>query len=130
GYLKSSFPYLYEFDFFKWKLDNTYANIESVSWWDYQWELLRRVNSGLAIVPQRNLIINIGLGADATHTLSESGVGADLRFEELDFPLKHPEFVLQDGRKDELFFRKAFTTPSSRIKSRIKNLFPVLRRIA
>lgn len=129
GDLKSSFPYLYEFDFFKWKLDYTYANIENVSWWDYQWELVRRVNSGLAIVPQRNLILNIGLGPDATHTLSEDGVGASLVFEELDFPLRHPEFILQDSRKDELFFRWAFTTPLSRLKSRIKDLFPVLKKL-
>ncbi len=127
GYLKSCFPSFYEYNYFKWILDRTYANIKNVSWWDYQWELCRRLNSGLAIVPQRNLIINIGLGADATHTLEEDGTGSDLKFEDIQFPLKHPEFVLQDIRKDELFFRKTFTTPASRIKSRIKDLFPVLK---
>ncbi len=127
GYLKSCFPSFYEYNYFKWILDRTYANIKNVSWWDYQWELCRRLNSGLAIVPQRNLIVNIGLGADATHTLEEDGTGSDLKFEDIQFPLKHPEFVLQDIRKDELFFRKTFTTPASRIKSRIKDLFPVLK---
>jgi hypothetical protein len=127
GYLKSSFPSPYELNYFKWILDKTYANIQQVSWWDYQWELYRRINSGLAIVPQQNMIVNIGLGADATHTLEEDGTGSDLKFEEMNFPLKHPEFVLQDIRKDELFFRKTFTTPASRIKSRIKDLFPVLK---
>ena len=41
-----------------------------VDTWDYQWEFSRFVQSGLCIVPAKNLIINLGLGhQDATHTL-------------------------------------------------------------
>jgi hypothetical protein len=39
-----------------------------VTWWDYQWDYSRWTNNGLAIVPNVNLVENIGFGAQATHT--------------------------------------------------------------
>ncbi len=40
--------------------------------WDYQWTFSLWQNKGLSIVPNRNLISNIGFGADATHTATVS----------------------------------------------------------
>jgi hypothetical protein len=36
--------------------------------WDYQWLLACWLQGGLSIVPNVNLVSNIGFGADATHT--------------------------------------------------------------
>jgi hypothetical protein len=38
--------------------------------WDYQWGFSRHLNSGMACVPSKNLIQNIGFGDNATHTKS------------------------------------------------------------
>jgi len=122
GYLANCFTYHHEFTFFKWILDRTYADIQHVSWWDYQWELARRINSGIVIVPQCNLIINIGLRADATHTVNEKGTGSKLKFEELTFPLNHPEFELTDNVKDKIFFNLEITTFALRMKLKVKAL--------
>lgn len=36
--------------------------------WDYQWAFARFLEAGLSVVPSLNLISNLGLRADATHT--------------------------------------------------------------
>ena len=36
--------------------------------WDYQWTFNCWYNDGLAVTPKYNLVSNIGIGPDATHT--------------------------------------------------------------
>jgi hypothetical protein len=45
-------------------------NRHEIDTWDYQWHYSVWNNGGMAIIPQVNLISNIGFGADATHTQS------------------------------------------------------------
>jgi hypothetical protein len=80
----------------------------SLDTWDYQWDFARFVNSGLSIAPQKNLVKNIGLGVDATHTVSANTKNSELHASDLDFPLKHPPFVLRDIEKDRMYFSKFF----------------------
>lgn len=51
-----------------------FKNIESLKQgfdtWDYQWQIVVLNNGGLVAVPSANLITNLGMGADATHTRS------------------------------------------------------------
>ncbi len=85
-YWKSIFQYVYE------------GNVDS---WGYRWVYSIWANSGLSIAPARNLVRNIGFGADATHTKSHnaySSAGA----EELDLPLTHPATLLASSDKDQL----------------------------
>ncbi len=57
--------------------------------WDYQWLYTNLKNNSLAIIPNVNLVTNLGFGNDATHTTE-----GDSRFEiaatAMAFPLKHP----------------------------------------
>ena len=70
--------------------------------WDYQLAYSVWANSGLNIVPARNLVRNIGFQrADATHTTGDS-IFSSLSAEELDFPLAHPAIILADSAKDDL----------------------------
>jgi hypothetical protein len=123
-YLESCFRSEYELNYFKWIFDKTIGAIQNVTWWDYQWEFVRRVNNGLTIVPQKNIVLNIGLGSDATHTLDPNGTGHNLSLQGLNFPLKHPEFVMADIVRDNIFFRNTFTTGVSRIKTSLKKVIP------
>lgn len=43
-----------------------------VDTWDYHWRFACVINGGLTIVPKYNLISNIGVGIDATHTKTDS----------------------------------------------------------
>lgn len=40
--------------------------------WDFQWDYIRAKHHMLGIVPQNNLVVNIGFGPEATHTKSVS----------------------------------------------------------
>jgi hypothetical protein len=57
--------------------------------WDTQWQLSIERAGGLSIVPNVNLVTNIGFGPGATHTKGQER-GALAQAEEMDFPLLHP----------------------------------------
>jgi hypothetical protein len=77
--------------------------------WDYQWLFACWLQSALCVLPNVNLVSNIGFGADATHTAG-AGKVADLPTEEIVFPLKHPPTMIRDCTADEktadIFFRR------------------------
>lgn len=68
--------------------------------WAYRWLYSCWVNSGLAVLPAKNLVNNLGIGNDATHTHSVDSVISSLRNEELDFPLIHPPEIIRDMESD------------------------------
>jgi hypothetical protein len=68
--------------------------------WSYPFLLSCWLQSGLAVVPARNLVRNIGFGADSTHTKVDTGPGK-LPLQSLEFPLRHPPFVLADRGYDD-----------------------------
>lgn len=58
--------------------------------WDYQWTFSCLLRGALTVLPNRNLISNIGFGDGATHTRRRS-LYSDMAVEGLDWPLRHPE---------------------------------------
>jgi hypothetical protein len=78
--------------------------------WDYQWMFACWLQSGLTILPNVNLISNIGFGVNATHTVTAGRV-AEMATESLSFPLAHPPIMVRDARADKqatrLFFQKS-----------------------
>lgn len=91
------------------KFDKTVANRGKVDWWDYQWDFARFSNSGLAVVPNKNLVKNLGFGEGATHTVNGSGEFNKLEAQELKFPLLHPPFVIRDIESDKKYFKRFIT---------------------
>ncbi|MCP9820629.1 glycosyltransferase family 2 protein [Synechococcus sp. Cruz-9H2] len=89
--------------------------------WDYQWTLTCLRNGGLTSLPNRNLVSNVGFGADATHTTVErdptaiaEGLGE----------LVHPSFVLRDAAADRYTFDHHFGGASMR---RSRELVPRIK---
>jgi len=76
--------------------------------WDYQWTLSSWAQGMCSVMPNVNLISNIGFGADATHTLGAS-VYADLPVQPMTFPLKHPTLFLPDTEADAYTSRNMFS---------------------
>lgn len=69
--------------------------------WDYQWNWMMWKNKMLGIIPNFNLVRNIGFNrADATHTKFKSKF-ADLKVSTLEFPLKHPSDIIRDIMADK-----------------------------
>jgi hypothetical protein len=60
--------------------------------WDYIWYLSNILESRVNIVPNSNLISNVGFSDDATHTKLKT-TQSRLPVIPLHFPLKHPDFL-------------------------------------
>ncbi len=83
-----------------WKSMFNYVYNGHLDTWDYQWVYSIFRESGLCVVPERNLVRNIGFAVEATHTHSGS-LFAALEAEEMEFPLRHPKYLLADAACDE-----------------------------
>ncbi len=84
--------------------------------WDYQWTFACWIQKGLSILPNVNLVSNIGFGEGATHTLGGSPF-ANLPIGKMDFPLKHPPFIIRDVQTDAITHYRNF---SPHISTKIK----------
>ena len=123
GLLVSNYTSVYEKYYMEHLLHKAYYENDKVTWWDIQWGFARKINSGLVAVPTKNLVINVGFGSEATNTIDGSQWN-EMKIEQMEFPLKHPEFVIRDKAIDDEVFRKYSTTAFSRLRSRIRYITP------
>jgi len=91
--------------------------------WDYQWAFSCWSQNGLTVLPQNNMISNIGFDADATHTKCKSEL-SELAAYEMKFPLKHPSCILPNVLADRYTFDKVINPSSwTRFLARTRNIF-------
>jgi hypothetical protein len=84
--------------------EDAYSN--RVDTWDFQWHFAVMSRNGLATVPRRNLVSNMGFAPDATHTRDMTSDKADVPLHALEFPLAHPAFVRAQPALDDYFSTK------------------------
>lgn len=70
-----------------------------VDTWDYQWAFACQVQNGFGVVPAVNLVQNIGFDSMATH-VSWRTPWTELPIAPMEFPLRHPPYVIADRRAD------------------------------
>ena len=80
--------------------------------------------NGLTCLPEKNLVSNIGFGAESTHTANPDDWVANIRAEELAFPLRHPSTVVRNIQADRFTDENVFwihpaPSTSQRIKRKI-----------
>lgn len=93
--------------------------------WSYQLDITRIANHGLNIIPNTNLVDNIGFGDDGTHTTSLADPRNKRTAREVHFPLAHPRFIMPDEQRDAEYFKRFIgDTPMNRLKDRVKGLLP------
>ena len=95
--------------------------------WDIQWEISVRASKGLSILPNVNLVSNIGHGhPDATHTKAGHGEGSAIHLECLSFPLVHPQNISVNKAADRYTQRTYYPTQTvtGAILSQTMNLIP------
>ncbi|MCT7989219.1 TylF/MycF/NovP-related O-methyltransferase [Laspinema olomoucense] len=76
--------------------------------WDYPWQFCCWIQGGLTILPNVNLVSNIGFTAEATHTQGSNPLG-NLPTEAMVFPLKHPELIIRDNQADDFTEKTMFS---------------------
>lgn len=84
------------------------CNGEKLSAWTYQFAMVRHLYSQLVIVPDRNLISNIGVTEDATHgsgslRVLPKGIQRVFFMKTYNYEnaIKHPKYIIEDTCYDE-----------------------------
>jgi len=90
--------------------ETTYKN--EIDTWDYQWTFSCWVQNGLTILPNVNLVSNIGFAGDATHTTGKDNANSKISVFNLLFPLKHPNWMIRDKRADDYTQKTHFNQPN------------------
>ncbi len=132
GLLRSACPEEHERTYWSNIFDRTQAG--KIDTWAYPWVLCVWLQSGLTVLPNMNLVSNIGFGADATHTRFES-IHATLPAEDIG-SLVHPWPVCRDVVADALTDRLVFSggprpmvpprSPVQRATSRVRRQIKAL----
>ncbi len=68
--------------------------------WDYPLAFHIGINNGLCIVPNVNLVTNIGFGNQSTHTKDSSHAHANIPVQIIEEPLIHPKFFIPHKHAD------------------------------
>jgi hypothetical protein len=83
--------------------------------WDYQLGFLNFFNNSLSVIPNANLISNIGFGVSSTHTHNASDKNANIPLQPLG-KITHPLYVLPQKQADEFTLRHDFNVDARRKK--------------
>ena len=84
------------------------VNYNGFNSWGYAWTFACWLNQGLTILPEVNLVSNIGFGREATHTQTVDFV-ANLPVNEMQFPLKHPPEIIIQTEADQYTEKTLFS---------------------
>lgn len=85
--------------------DSVFAG--NIDTWDYQWTYACFAQMGLAVLPNSNLISNLGCRSDATHTKFEANTLARLPITDI-WEIKHPPCVVRNREADAYAFERVF----------------------
>lgn len=73
---------------------------KDIDTWDYQLTLINYFNNGLSVIPNVNLISNIGFRSDGTHTQNPQDRFSNVPLTPLPEEFTHPRYVLADKSAD------------------------------
>ena len=88
------------FRYWKNKFDKTVFE-NNITWWDWQWVYYQLENKKLSIIPNKNLVTNIGFNTNATHTKDINNPLANIPLEKFKFPLTHSVTLKPDFEYEE-----------------------------
>lgn len=100
--------------------------VQKVKYWDYQFGFVKYTQSYLAIVPTGNLVYNIGVGPGSTHTENHKktvwkpGRILFMPTVPMQFPIKHPKYVICDRAYDNAFFKMIYPSRFVKLWRKIK----------
>lgn len=121
NYFKQVFSYSLIEKFWKKKFELAYTN--RIDTWDIQWQYAMSVHNGLAIIPNKNLVSNIGFHDSATHTVDKFNTLSNIP----SFTLNNiidPSEIRPDLMADVYAFRKYFSPSKLR-----KLWYLIIRRL-
>lgn len=97
-----------------------------INTWDYQWVFSVWKNNGLSIMPNFNLVSNIGFDASATHTTRHDIRVAKKPLSGLQGEITDPALIVADYEGDQYSFYKLFSLPRKDLVSKVRRKLAAL----
>jgi hypothetical protein len=91
-----------------WRIGFDYLYQNKMDAWDYQWLYANWLENRLTIVPRKNLVSNIGFGAEATHTFNSKDRLSNVPRVDIKFPLVHQKRVECNEIADKALYKRVF----------------------
>lgn len=74
---------------------------KKIDTWDYQWTFACWLQNGLTILPDVNLVSNIGFGPEGYYTKNPKSPLANIPVTAIEFPLQHPPYTIRYSQADK-----------------------------
>jgi hypothetical protein len=131
GLLEGIFENVFERQYWSEIWQRTYEKNTPITWWDYQWFFTCTTHGGLTVLPNNNLVSNVGFGEDATHT---TGIANPTVADQGLTELIEPSFVIRDMSADQYTFTHVFSgrpqTLQTVIFTRLKTKLRFIKTLA
>lgn len=88
--------------------------------WDYQYLFSNQVNGHISIIPNYNMISNIGFNSDGTHTFDTNSPLSNVEFRELPNHIIHPKYIYQNRIADKYTLKKETPNLNQICKNQLK----------
>jgi|GEM_PF-1126017 hypothetical protein len=102
-----------------WHLIFSAVNKLKINSWAYRWTYSCWKNSLLTIIPQKNLVTNIGVGKNASNTRFKSSI-LNMNSISIKFPLIHPKKIVVNKKLDKITEKNLYIKPRTIIGALIK----------
>lgn len=109
--LKTLFHNFQEYNYWNNIFENMYTGKRNFSW-DYQLLLSSYMENQLSIIPNVNLVSNVGFGKQATNTKNNKSYLANIPKQEIKFPLQHPNYIVRNKQADDFTYKTMFSLRS------------------
>lgn len=110
-----------------WLNNFSYVYKNSSSVWDFQMVYTVFINNGLSIIPNTNLIKNIGFLENSTHTYDSNHPCAKLEMYEINEEITHPDFILYSKEADDFIHNDLFKVHKQKKKSKGQQIIDKIR---
>lgn len=117
--IRTIYPNIKMQKYFLRQFKSVYEN--QLDTWDYQWVYTVWKHNGLSIIPNINMVRNVGFHLEATHTKSSDSKLILQKSESLTEEINHPLFFIPDVEADYYTFRtKLYTSKMGKLISLIR----------
>jgi hypothetical protein len=115
--IKQQMKNIYDDDLVAESWANIFKELKAgkINSWAYPLDFANFFNNGLVIIPNENLISNIGFNADATNTLHDDNAYANIPLVEID-EISHPTVILPQKQADLFIMNNHFNIEEKRRK--------------
>ena len=113
GWLEDLFGAKKSVWYWKNRFENAYQG--KIDTWDYQWTFACWIQNALTVLPNVNLVSNIGFGYESVHTKVKDKF-AEMEIEPMSVPILHPNYILRDSKADFFVENNMFSAKSLMIR--------------